>query len=42
MLNKAKEESLLVVMFGGFAIAMTCLAWSLLLKPGVHPKLTLN
>ena len=36
-----EEEHTLVVMFGCFALVMTCLAWSLLLKPHIHPKLTL-
>ena len=38
----AKDDSLLVVMFGAFALVMTCLAWSLVLKPGVHPKMSLT
>lgn len=36
------EESSIVVMFGTFALVMTCLAWGLLLKPGIHPKKTLE
>ena len=42
VIESIKKESLLVVMFGIFALVMTCLAWSLLLKPGVHKKMSLN
>ena len=36
-----EEQKILVVMFGVFALTMTCLAWGLLLKPGVHTKMNL-
>ena len=35
------DNTILIVMIGMFSLLMTCLAWALLLKPGVHAKISL-
>lgn len=38
---KTNVEFTIVVMFGSFALAMTSLAWGLILKPGYQPKISI-
>mmetsp|Transcript_10701 Transcript_10701/g.14399 ORF Transcript_10701/g.14399 Transcript_10701/m.14399 type:complete len:213 (+) Transcript_10701:243-881(+) len=40
-LKTISDHSILVFALGGFALLMTCLAWGLLLKPGILAKVNL-